>query len=288
MLQDYSLKARQAAEELLTALNVLHKELDEVGLPHVAARVADYAWGGYAFSNAQGDHLVDALHELSSAAELCEASFMLPSGDELFSQENRSLIRQLMSAANARTALDNGESIRVEELAALARVAEKTVRMATNPSRPGSIRVRKEGHWAFIDASEALAWLQRRDDFQPTRVRGEKADQPLIGDAAGLASACERWRKQKAANIEILAKALRWTVPQSKAYVQIEAGELTDQMTRFPPETLQALGKFLGMPHPEDFARQAFRVLAAQYAEHLSNRQLQSAKHLSHSKAKAR
>lgn len=274
MTSDLCIQARQAAEELLAALDLLHLTLREAELPHAVAWVSDYAWGGYA-----DDHVLDAMHELSSAVELCGANLMLPDGTDLYPEENKALLRQLLNATNARMSLDEGDSVRVEELAALARVAEKTVRMATNPSRPGSIRVRKEGHWAFIDAPEALAWLRRRDDFQPTRKRGNQGDQPLIADAASLASTCSQWRKHKAVSIEALTKALHWTASQRKAYQQIEAAELIDQMTRFSPQALQALGKFLGMPQPEAFARQAFRVLAAQYAEYLSERQLAGASH---------
>lgn len=272
MLHEYATHARDAARELLTALDQLHRELDEVGLPHVAERIAEYAWGGHAFDSDAG--LLNAMHDLSSANEVCGGNLMLPSGDDLLAQENKTLLRQLMNAADARMALDNGESIRVEGLAALARVAEKTVRMATNPSRPGSIRVRKEGHWAYIDAPEALAWLQRRDDFQPTHKHKLKSNQAPISKASDLASTCMYWRKQKGMDVDRLGKSLKWTAAQRKAYLHIESGELTDQMTRFPPKTLHALGEAIGIPQPNEFAREAFNVLAAEYAKYLSDHQL--------------
>lgn len=272
MISDATHEARTAAQELLYALGLLHSTLTDLDLPAVTERLAEYAWGGYAFQSENA--LIDALHELSSAEELCGANFMLPGGDELFSDGAKTALRQLSSAAHARMSLDSGESIDIKALAALARVAEKTVRMATHSTRPGAMRVRKEGHWASIDAAEALAWLGRRSDFHPTRQRGDALDQPLITSAEDLATTCKAWCSVKRVDAGALSEALGWAQPQRKAYEKLEAGELTDQMTRFPPQALLALGEYLGMPQPREFARQAFRVLAVKHADYLSDRQL--------------
>lgn len=274
MISDATHEARTAAQELLYALDVIHRTFNEINLPNVTERLAEYAWAGYAFQAA--NDLDEAVHELASAEELCGANFMLPGGDELFSDVSKTALRQLLNAVNARKSLDSGESVDIKELAALARVAEKTVRMATHSTRPGAMRVRKEGHWASIDAGEALAWLGRRSDFHPTRQRGSAVDQPLITSAEDLATTCKRWRAHKGVDAAALAEALDWPALQRKAYEKLEAGELTDQITRFPPQALLALGEYLGMPQPREFARQAFRVLAIKHADYLSDQQLTS------------
>jgi hypothetical protein len=275
MTHQMTTQAYNAAQELLDALGKLHTELSKVELPRVAERLADYAWNGYAMGGELA--LVEALHEISSADELAKANLMLPNGDELWHDEHRQLIEQLAKAAHAREALDGGDAVRVDALAALARVAEKTVRMSTNPAKPGSMRVRKDGHWAYIDAPEALAWLTRRNDFHPTRMRTDVDQQPAITDVRALAEACNRGRERTQSDAAGMASALGWTAIQRKAYEQIEAGNVTDQMTHFPPQGLLALGQHFALPQPQDFARQAFRVLALRHADTLADRQLATA-----------
>lgn len=275
MLSNDSTAAVEAAKSLLQALQELHTVLVAIDLPHVAGRLAEYAYRGVGFQNENA--LTDALHELCSAEELVKANLMLPNGDMLWDEEHRHVIAQLSKAARARQSLDQGESVTVDELAALARIAEKTVRMATNPAKPGSMRVTKNGHWASIEAAEALAWLGRRSDFLPTIQDARPAQSTVIADAQSLADACRRGREQVGADVAGLASALGWTNTQRKAYLRIEGGHIDEQMTHFPPQALLAMAQHFGLPQPLEFARQAYRFLALRHADTLADRQLVSA-----------
>lgn len=267
--------AYEAGKTLVEALGELHTALVAIDLPFVTQRLAEYAYQGIGFESDTA--LLDALHALSSADELVKANLVLPNGDELWDEEHRRVIAQLSKAAHARRSLDEGESVTVDELAALARIAEKTVRMATNPAKPGSMRVTKDGHWAYIEAAEALAWLSRRGDFLPTRKNAGPAQQKAITDPQSLADACRRGREQFGADMTHLASELGWTAAQLKAYELIEVGDITEQMACFPPQALLALAQYYGLSQPHDFARQAYRVLALQHVDTLADRQLAAA-----------
>lgn len=272
-----SIDSRQAA--LSAALAVQHAVAEihatlsrQIDLSSGVTALADYAWQGHGF--ASPERLEQALSELAMAEELCAANFILPNGNELLPEAAKDALRQLSLAAHARKSLDAGESVDIKELAALARVAEKTLRMATHSTRPGAMRVRKDGHWAYIEAAEALAWLGRRNDFHPTRERGDSLNQTAVSTAEELAATCKRWTELANSTPESLARALGWSAAQMKAYDRLLAGDITDQMTRFPPQTLCALAEHLHMPKPREFARDAFRVLAMKHADDQCDRLL--------------
>ena len=272
MPSPFSTSAREAAESLVQALGELHTALVAIDLPYVSRRLAEYAYQGVGFEN--DNALSEALHELSSAEELVKASLMLPDGTTHWGEEDRQIIERLSKAARARQSLDQGGSVTVDELAALARIAEKTVRMATNPAKPGSMRVTKDGHWAYIEAAEALAWLGRRSDFVSTSQSASFAQPTTIEDARSLADICLRGRERVGTDVAGLASALGWADAQRKAYEQLEAGQIHGQMTQFPPKLLLAMAEHFGLPQPHDFARQAYRVLALRHADTLADRQL--------------
>lgn len=272
MLFNASKAAHEASKNLVQALGQLHAELIVVNLPHIARRLADYAYMGVAFDD--DNALSEALHEFASAEELLKITLMLPNGNVLWDEEDRQVIADLGKAARARQSLDQGESVTVDELAALARIAEKTVRMATNPAKPGSMRVTKDGHWAYIEASEALTWLGRRKDFIPTRRDSGAPQQKMIVGADDLADICRICREKKGEDLAELASSLGWTNAQREAYEQIEAGDIKEQMTHFPPQALFALAQHYDLQQPIDFAHQAYRLLAHRYADALSESQL--------------
>ena len=273
MIIDSRQAAISGAQAVQQAVAEIHTTLSrEIDLSSGVTALADYAWQGDGF--ASPERLEQALSELAMAEELCAANFILPNGNELLPEDAKDALRQLSLAANARKSLDAGESVDIKELAALARVAEKTIRMATHSTRPGAMRVRKDGHWAYIEAAEALAWLRRRNDFHPTREGGDSLDQMAISNAEELTATCKRWTQLANSAPEALASALGWSAAQTKAYDRLLAGDITDQMTRFPPQTLRALAEHLHMPKPREFAREAFRVLAMKHADDQSDRLL--------------
>lgn len=240
-------------------------------LEMIASILADYAWKGDPIQNG---HIEDTLAELAVAVELLNANFMLPDGTEWLSVAEKEAIQRLANAADARWQLDQGESIRVEQLAALAGVAEKTVRAATNPKSANPLPVTKDGYWTLIKAKDALVWLGRRNDFMPTRIGTDGLEQPQITDSLVLAGACKTWRLQADQSIEQVSAALNWSDAQLDAYRDIESGAPSDVIAELPPQVLHQLALRLKLPDPASFARQAYAVLALAHAVSLSDRQI--------------
>lgn len=269
----------QAVSEVSSFLNRGTSDTHEVGtrsfLASTASTLAAYAWEGTACTEIS---LEEGLAELSAAAELLGANFMLPDGTECLDKAAKEAVQRLANAADARWQLDQGHPVRVEQLAALAGVAEKTVRAATNPKGSNPLPVSKSGYWTFIEADDALVWLGRRNDFKVTRHVSEGVDQPLISDATTLANVCQRARAHFEQPIEQVATTLKWSKAQASAYQDIEAKAPGDIILEFPPKVLLQLARHLQLPDPNTFARQAYTVLALAHASALSD-QLAASNH---------
>ncbi len=245
----------------------------ESHLARVAFTLAEYAWNGVTFTGT-GIHMVDELAEFAVVVELLGANFMLPDGSVCLAGTEKDAITRLANAAEARWQLDQGDAVRFEGLAALAGVAEKTVRAATNPKSAHPIPVSKEGHWAYIEAKDALTWLSRRNDFKTTYRAADGLKQPLVTDAMNLADACRAWRIHNSLSEAELGTALGWTDEQVGAYRAIEAKSPGDVIAQLPPQALLRFAEHLQLPEPVTFARQAYTVLAVAHAHALSDKQV--------------
>ena len=121
--------------------------------------LAEYAWGGVAGPG------LDRFTEIGMIADLINKNVWVP--DEI-----QKPIYQLNSAVVGRWNLDEpeeaGGQLTIEELAALAGIAEKTLRSFTNPRSSNPLVITKLGHWTVIDGPDALNWLSKRADWKPT------------------------------------------------------------------------------------------------------------------------
>lgn len=226
--------------------------------------LAEYAWQGEAMGE---DEVSEALHELGTAVELSRGNFMLPGGTDLFHTESREAIEAVVEAASARSSLDHGVAIRVEGLAALARVAVKTVRSAMNPKNANAIPVTKDGHWAWIEASEALAWLSRRNDWVPTGGRLQNTRSPLI---ASLVAA----REAAALDIDQVGARIGRGPGLLEGYTSLESGRLAEAYLHLQPKDLEIIAQAVGLADPQQFARTVYRELALAHADSVSATQL--------------
>ncbi|QOW20229.1 hypothetical protein INQ41_04135 [Lysobacter ciconiae] len=261
----------EVGQFLTTGSTQTLSECDSSFLERVASTMADFAWNGKA--RAQNE-LEEGLTELAVAVELLSANFTLPDGSDCLSPDEKEAIQRLSNAATARWELDRGEPIRVEQLAALAGVSEKTVRTATNPKSANPLPVTKSGYWTFIEAEDALAWLGRRKDFTPTHLGAQGPQQPQITDAAVLGTTCQNWRETADLSLDQLAHALQWGPEQALAYSGIESQAPGNVIAEFPPQALQQLALHLDLPDPAAFAREAYAVLALAHAAALSATQI--------------
>lgn len=266
-----------ALTELCAATQGVLAALTGVEAPPAAAEplivfkgelLAGYAWQGEAMSE---DQVSEALHELGTAVELSKGNFMLPDGTDLFRAESREAIEAVVEAALARSSLDQGDAIRVEGLAALARVAVKTVRSAMNPKNANAIPVTKDGHWAWIEASDALAWLSRRNDWVPTggRLQNTASSSPL---SASLVAA----REAAGLDSDQIGVRIGWDPDLIEGYTSLESGRLADAYQHLQPRHLETIAQAIGLADPQLFARTAYRELALAHADSVSATQLAS------------
>lgn len=261
--------SRKAGEALIEAtrdvLGAMEGGEAGFGLMPVCEALAQYAWDGTWHSDSVD--VLDYLHDIGTAVELLSGRFMLPAGADCLSEENRRAIELVATAAQARWSLSEGVDIRIEDLAALAGVAERTIRAATNPSTPHAIPITKQGHWTWIQAKDALEWLSRRKDFMPTRLVGLGPQASLLHSSESLGHACRQWRSQKNVPIKVLAKQLTWTPAQTAGYAQLEDGQVTEETLLLTPATWQAYAERLDIEEPTQFAAKAFRLTTIAYAE---------------------
>lgn len=218
--------------------------------------------------------LEEALHEIGAITELLSGNFMLPDGTDLFDQEARRTLNRIINAAHARKQLDDDGELSIEQLAALAGVAEKTIRSATSRSAANPIPVDNRKHRAWIKAGDARAWLSRRPDFKPTRFRNDGPSQPLINDPATLVQACRTWLTHADISLDTLGTGLGWPVHAVDALRAVIDRRPEAGFQALSPALLKQFASRVGMPQPDEFARQAYRVLAIAHAESLAQSEL--------------
>ncbi|GHD72586.1 hypothetical protein GCM10007164_20370 [Luteimonas padinae] len=252
-------------------------ESPEDSLTNLITTVGDlavYAWEGeWRGSQSQ---LATALHEVGTISELLPAGFMHPDGTDLIDIRQKQALERLINAAHARHALDDDEELSIEWLAALAGVAEKTIRAATSRGASNPIPVENRKHRAWIKAEDALAWLSRRPDFKPTRFRGDGPDQPLITDTATLAQTCKCWLEHAGTDATTLASTNGWPAEVTHALAAIAARKPEAAFTALSPALLKQFAEFTGMPQPGEFARQTYRLLALAHADARASADLDS------------
>lgn len=249
--------ASELIRSLSSALNSVREVMEENDLEHTAAMLATYAWDGV-WPRDKND-LLDALSELSTAVEASRGSFMRPDGTDLFSKEEAAGLLLLANAATARQSLieDDG-AITVESLAALAGVAEKTVRMATNTKSANPLQVTKHGHWTLIAAEDALAWLERRGDFKPTRMGATK---PVLAMPADVAKALNQRMAQLGKDQKSVARTAGLDKAGTASLAQLLSKSSEDAIAELKPSNLKAVAIALDFDDPTAFAVKAYQLL---------------------------
>ncbi len=192
----------------------------------------------------------------------------------LISENSSSILRQLHTAATARSAIDQGESITVPMLAALAGVSEKTVRMAANPNNERPLITTKDGAATLIKADAALEWLNRRGDFKPTRYFASEGSRPQLTSFWALAAHLLAVREERGLSIEEMAKALTWSTDTRNAYAQLERSQPPKDLAAFQPRHLEQLMRHLDIVEPVELARATYPLIATAYGEALAKEQL--------------
>jgi hypothetical protein len=158
-----------------------------------------------------------------------------------------------------------GGDITVEQLAALARVSEKTLRMAANPKNEGALRITKRRHRTVVTTDDAMEWLARRPDFIPTqRTKLYPSSELDIGGTAsqfkGYIEALERLKPS-------LRKAASDSGLSDARIAALLAGDPSAKTFAFEPDELLRFAHAAEIDQPTTFARW---VLELQHRERIS------------------
>lgn len=262
-------RATQASVEITDAVDTVLRTLkgDETS-PDLESQLhylIDYAWSGV--SDADPNWILGLLHDICVPSELLKGNLMTPAGDVLVSRETAEFVKRVANAAAARYALDEGNQVSIEMLAALANVSDRTIRTATSSSNPNAIPITKDGYRTYIEAADALEWLSARKDFVPTQRPDNRPTTTGLIRASRSGDAWKEWREAAGLTVEGLARELGWTFDQAATYQLIEFGTPDDDMLTLLPAFWHGLAAHLGSEDPVAVAALTYRQLANAYAD---------------------
>lgn len=256
--------------------NVAREAARQSRIVQLATDMATYAKVG-SWASSQND-LMDALVDFEIATELLNGKqgpcLIGPDHVWLVSEESSAVLREVLEAAQTRLAIDLGKDITISMLAALAGVAEKTLRMAANPNNDRALKTFKEGTSTFIKSEDALEWLGRRSDFKPTRYFVSAGAMPRLVNFPSLGSHLASVRTSRGWSVEDVGAALEWSDDLVADLAAVESARAPDGLENLTPKALAGLAGHLGIHAPTEFAREHYPLIAKAYGEALAREQL--------------
>ncbi len=208
-------------------------------------------------------------HELRGFRALCDLELeseigmqLAPSIDLRRLPTPQQMCRQVLDHCEARWSLYRGERIDLTQIAMLAGLAEKTVRMAANPKGKDPLVTTKDGHRTFVEPIEALRWLSTKPAFRPTVLTDRQPQLLTYSSVDSLAQHCRDLREKHGLTLAALMKRLKWSRPSQSAYRQLEAASPDLDPRPLTVSRLSQLGEALRVSDAGLFARNAALVLA--------------------------
>jgi hypothetical protein len=220
-----------------------------------ATTAYEYAWFG---TLPPGIHPCDLATDMQLAAQFAKGQVALDTHDlrdftydKIKGLPADEIIAALANAVHARFAIEEGFSIPLEGVAALARVSDKTIRTAANPRLPGALKTTKNGNRTEVEAEDALEWLLKRPDFKPTAPREQYAES-YRGDVGALATfLAERRRRVTADDFRSRLNAAGF--PES-TWTALESERLEPGAAGLDGLQLFRLGEAMELQSPKGFA----------------------------------
>jgi hypothetical protein len=212
------------------------------------------------------DLLDAAIHELTPIDHVIRVPevFVDAIGNQMISGAACDKVREVLEHMAARDALRHGRLMDLRQMALLAGLSEKTVRMAAMRTGEGPelITVRRDNR-TWVEPEEALRWLSTKRNFRPTRFRDRDMLQAIAPtNLSQLQWVLRSLRERIGLPVNELASRLGWDARTTNEYERLEQGEPTFDPAPLSVSRLIALGQILGMKDPRAFARAAARVLA--------------------------
>jgi hypothetical protein len=221
--------------------------------PLLAATAFDYAWLGKA---PRHGHVDDLVTDLAAIGQFFSVDSGMDAHDRSLPYSviggipSNEILASLCRAAHARWAISSDMDVSLPDLAALARVSDKTIRMAANPKVPGALKTKKLGNRTVVSPEDALAWLSRRPDFRPTDTSTAAPGGALVAVPDQLRNA-----RQSAESAERFAAALAASGIPQDTWMSLEGGAGHPDLAGLEAGRLIAFARHLELLHPEEFAR---------------------------------
>ncbi|ADE13968.1 hypothetical protein Nhal_0788 [Nitrosococcus halophilus Nc 4] len=170
--------------------------------------------------------------------------------------------KHIADTAFARWALEEDAGITIKDLALIADVTEKTIRMAANPKLPDPLKTTRSGGRTYIDQEEALRWLKKRPGFRETRYfdSAEEGEIPEFDSVQELGQFIAAQRNKLGLSLEQIAEKLEWSPEILAAFQALEKS--SDEFDSDPidsDELFFGLGKLLRLD-ANTFAINAYKV----------------------------
>lgn len=172
------------------------------------------------------------------------------------------MCRLVFEHTRARLALLQDQPLTLGQVAMLAGLADKTIRMAANPKAPNRLVIYKERHNTYVEPGEALRWLGARPGFRPTVMREERRAAQEFSSPVELAAYCKEQRAIAQITMPQLMKKLAWGRALKAAYGQLEEASPDLDPRPLTVTQLLELGRALGVPDAAQFARTTAILLA--------------------------
>jgi hypothetical protein len=207
--------------------------------------------------------------ELEALESLCRIDLGSPSGRTLAPSIDTSrlpspqqMCQRVLEHAKVRLSLHHGNPLELTEIALLAGLAEKTVRMAANPKGKDRLVIFKEGHRTFVEPDEALRWLSSKAGFHHTVMLDQTRSARSYTSLESLAWHCKRLRHDAELSAPALFQKLEWGRRLQAAYRQLEEAAPDLDPRPLTVSQLSRLGRVLNVSDSRLFAKNAALVLA--------------------------
>ncbi|MGR6035522.1 MAG: hypothetical protein ACU4EQ_04755 [Candidatus Nitrosoglobus sp.] len=173
--------------------------------------------------------------------------------------------KHIADTAFARWALEEDAGITIKDLALIAEVTEKTVRMAANPKLPDSIKTMRSGGRTYIDQEEASVALAQEATWFPGNPfryfdSVEEEGTPEFRSIQELGQFIITWRNKRSLSLEQIAETLMWPPGILAAFKELEKANDGLDSSLLNDDLFFALGKLFNLD-ANTFAINAYKAV---------------------------
>jgi len=201
-----------------------------------------------------------------------------PYSDARFRDDDRDVLLRVLNSLLARRWLASGSAMTLAQIAQLADLSEKSIRMAaTGRDRNPDLLTYKDGTQTLVKAEEAERWLRSRPTYKPTQIHGDKRSISLLARTNHqLAQMLTSIRERAKISVEQVGRRMEWSPEQTEMYEQLEGGWWAQgnvDVSFFDIATVVRMARIFKIEEPLEFVRSVTTVLLPYQIEQHVNSQ---------------